>query len=93
MFFTDADQQRITGAYVAQLDRAKLFHGRIVTEVVALQAFYPAKRYHQNYATLHPDERYIVVNDAPKVANLRKLFPSFTARADARRRRQPAGQG
>jgi peptide-methionine (S)-S-oxide reductase len=77
VFFTDAEQKRITDAYVAQLDRAKLFRGRIVTEVVPLQAFYPAERYHQNYATLHPNEPYIVVNDAPKVANLRKLFPEL----------------
>jgi peptide-methionine (S)-S-oxide reductase len=77
VFFTDAEQKRITDAYVAQLDRAKLLHGRIVTEVVPLQAFYPAERYHQNYATLHPKDPYIVINDAPKVANLRKLFPEL----------------
>ena len=77
VFFTDADQKRITDAYVAQLDRAKLLRGRIVTEVMPLQAFYPAERYHQNYATLHPNEPYIVINDAPKVANLRKLFPEL----------------
>ena len=77
VFFTDAEQKRITDAYVAQLDRAKLLRGRIVTEVVPLQAFYPAERYHQNYATLHPNEPYIVINDAPKVANLRKLFPAL----------------
>ena len=62
---------------MAQLDRAKLLRGRIVTEVAPLQAFYPAERYHQNYATLHPNDPYIVINDAPKVANLRKLFPAL----------------
>jgi len=77
VFVTDAEQKRITDAYVAQLDRAKLLRGRIVTEVAPLQAFYPAERYHQNYATLHPNEPYIVINDAPKVANLRKLFPQL----------------
>ena len=48
-----------------------------MTQVVPLQAFYPAEGYHQNYATLHPNDPYIVYNDAPKVANLRKDFPEM----------------
>ena len=50
-----------------------------MTQVVALQAFYPAEGYHQNYAAMHPDNPYIVYNDAPKVANLRKDFPEMYA--------------
>ena len=67
VFYTDADQKRIADAYVAQLDRAKAFPDRIVTQIVPLKAFYPAEDYHQNYATRHPDNPYIVFNDAPKV--------------------------
>jgi peptide-methionine (S)-S-oxide reductase len=48
-----------------------------VTQVVPLKAFYPAEAYHQNYATLHPDQPYIVYNDAPKVAHLRQEFPEL----------------
>jgi peptide-methionine (S)-S-oxide reductase len=77
IFFADADQKRVAEAYIAQLDRAKLFHGRIVTQVAPLAAFYPAEAYHQNYARLHPDNPYIVINDAPKVAHLRQLFPDL----------------
>jgi peptide-methionine (S)-S-oxide reductase len=77
VFFTDSDQKRVTDAYVAQLDRAKAFPDRIVTQVVPLAAFYPAEAYHQNYATLHPDEPYIMFNDAPKVAHLHQLFPDL----------------
>ena len=77
VFFTDADQKRITEAYVHQLDKAKVFHHPIVTQVVPLQAFYPAEGYHQNYARLHPDNPYIVINDAPKVTHLKKLFPQL----------------
>ena len=50
LFFTDPAQKRVADAYVAQLDRARSFHGRIVTEVAPLKAFYPAEAYHQNYA-------------------------------------------
>jgi len=77
VFFTDADQKRVTDGYVAQLGRAKVFPDHIVTEIVPLKAFYPAEDYHQNYATRHPDNPYIVFNDAPKVAHLQKLFPDL----------------
>jgi peptide-methionine (S)-S-oxide reductase len=77
VFFTTPDQKHVTEAYVAQLDRAKVFPDRIVTQVVALPAFYPAEAYHQNYATRHPDEPYIMFNDAPKVAHLQKLLPEL----------------
>jgi peptide-methionine (S)-S-oxide reductase len=77
VFFTDADQKRVTESYVHQLDQAKVFHHPIVTQVVPLQAFYPAEGYHQNYARLHPDNPYIAINDAPKVVHLKKLFPQL----------------
>jgi peptide-methionine (S)-S-oxide reductase len=47
-----------------------------VTEVVALRAFYPAEAYHQDYATRHPDQPYIAINDLPKVEHLHRLFPA-----------------
>jgi peptide-methionine (S)-S-oxide reductase len=77
VFFTTPDEKRVTDAYVAQLDRAKVFPDRIVTQVVPLPAFYPAEAYHQDYASRHPDEPYIMFNDAPKVAHLRQLFPDL----------------
>ncbi|MGA2414119.1 MAG: peptide-methionine (S)-S-oxide reductase MsrA [Candidatus Sulfotelmatobacter sp.] len=77
IFYTSDEQKRIAQSYIAQLDQAKTFPRPIVTQVVPLQAFYPAEAYHQNYATLHPDNPYIVYNDAPKVANLRREFPDL----------------
>ena len=77
IFYGNADQKRIADAYIAQLTDAKVYRHKIVTEVVPLKAFYPAEAYHQNYATLHPNAPYIVYNDAPKVANLRKEFPEI----------------
>jgi peptide-methionine (S)-S-oxide reductase len=77
VFFSDPEQKRVADAYIAQLDGAKVFQGRIVTEVVPLKAFYPAESYHQNYAALHPNAPYIVINDAPKLAHLRQLFPAL----------------
>jgi len=77
IFYQTDQQKHIAEAYIAQLDRAKTFSHKIATQVVPLQAFYNAEGYHQNYATLHPDNPYIVYNDAPKVANLKKEFPEM----------------
>ncbi len=74
--FTESEaQKRVAEAYIAQLGAAKAFSAPIVTRVEPLRGFYPAEAYHQNYATLNPDSAYIAYNDAPKVENLRKLFP------------------
>jgi len=77
IFYGNDEQQRIANAYIVQLDQAKAFPRPIVTQVVALKAFYPAEGYHQNYATLHPDNPYIRFNDLPKVANLQGQFPNL----------------
>ena len=76
IFFTDAAQQKVAEAYIAQLTAAKVYNEPIVTRVDALQAFYPAESYHQDFLTRHPNYPYIVINDLPKVANLKRLFPS-----------------
>ena len=77
IFTTSDEQKRVAQAYVAQLDRANVFGRPIVTEIVALPAFYPAETYHQNYLALHPTQPYIVFNDLPKLANLKTQFPSL----------------
>jgi peptide-methionine (S)-S-oxide reductase len=77
IFYGNGEQKRIAEAYIAQLDQAKVFGHKIVTQVVPLKGFYPAEAHHQNYAALHPDNPYIVYNDAPKVANLRREFPEL----------------
>ena len=77
IFYTSEDQKRISEAYVKQLDSAKVFGQPIVTQIVPLEAFYAAEDYHQGYADLHPENMYIVMNDYPKVENLRKHYPSL----------------
>jgi peptide-methionine (S)-S-oxide reductase len=77
IFYGNDEQKQIAEAYIAQLDKAGVFPHRIVTQVVPLQAFYPAEGYHQNYATLHPNQPYIMFNDAPKVAHLKQEFPDL----------------
>ena len=75
IFYADAEQQRIAQAYIAQLDAARVFGRRIVTRVDPLKGFYPAEEYHQDFLTRHPDHPYIVINDLPKLDDLKRLFP------------------
>lgn len=75
IFTQNAEQKRIADAYIAQLDKAKVFSEPIVTRVDPLQGFYPAESYHQDFLTLHPDNPYIAYNDIPKVESLARLFP------------------
>jgi peptide-methionine (S)-S-oxide reductase len=77
IFYNGEEQKRIAEAYIAQLDKAKVFGHAIVTKVVPLEAFYPAEAYHQNYAALHPNQPYIIFNDAPKVEHLKQQFPDL----------------
>lgn len=76
IFATSADQSRVARAYIAQLDQARAFRSRIVTRIEDTPSFFPAEAYHQDFMTEFPDHPYIVVNDVPKVAELKRLFPS-----------------
>jgi len=75
IFTTSEEQKRVAQAYIDQLGKAKAFDAPIVTQVVALPAFYPAEAYHQNYLALHPTQPYIVIHDLPKLAALKLQFP------------------
>jgi len=75
IFAQNAEQQKVAQAYIAQLDAAKVFDKPIVTQIETGKAFYPAESYHQDFLTENPSYPYIVINDLPKVAQLKKLFP------------------
>lgn len=77
IFYASAEQEKVARAYIAQLDAAKAFKKPIVTRVDALKAFYPAEGYHQDFLLNHPTYPYIVINDLPKVAALKRLFPDL----------------
>ena len=74
IFYADDEQKKVAAAYVAQLDKAKVFPGPIVTQLEPLRGFYAAEDYHQDFAVLHPSYPYIVFNDLPKVDNLKRMF-------------------
>jgi peptide-methionine (S)-S-oxide reductase len=74
---TDDRQAIIAREYIGELEAARIFRGKIVTEVAPMQAFYQAEAYHQDYVFRHPYEPYIAINDRPKVENLKKRYPDL----------------
>jgi peptide-methionine (S)-S-oxide reductase len=77
IFYENDEQKRIANAYIAQLDAAKVFPKKIVTEVTPIKGFYRAEDYHQDYALKNPNNPYIQVCDRPKIAALKEQFPEL----------------
>ena len=77
IFYSTPDQKRIADAYIAQLDAAKVFPSRIVTEVTPLKGFYRAEDYHQDFAIKNPNNNYIQICDLPKISALKQQFPEL----------------
>jgi|SRR5688572_13701273 len=77
IFYVNNEQARIAREYIATLTRDQVFSRPIVTQLVPLERFYAAEDYHQDYLVHHMTQPYIVINDLPKVENLRKQFPKL----------------
>lgn len=77
IFTANEAERRVAAAYIAELGATRLLHGRITTTLEPLRGFFPAEAYHQDYLIQHPDSLYIVMNDAPKIAALRRVYPEL----------------
>ncbi len=77
IFFTNNEQKKIAESYIDRLNKNKVFASPVVTQLVPLQAFYPAEDYHQDFIAHNPDYPYVVVNDLPKLVQLQKQFPEL----------------
>jgi len=75
IFPANPEQTHIAEAYVAQLNQAHVFDAPIVTKIEPGRDFYPAESYHQDFLTHNPRYPYIVINDLPRIENLKRLFP------------------
>jgi len=76
IFPQSPQQAAFAKAFIARLNAAHLFKAPIATKLES-GGFFPAEAYHQDFARLHPDYPYIVVNDRPKVEALKRKFPSL----------------
>lgn len=80
IFYMDDEQKKVAEAYIQQLNAAKVFSRPIVTQVVPFHGFYAAESYHQHYLDNNPNNPYIVYNDLPKLAALKKQYPQMCKR-------------
>ena len=83
IFPTNPEQTHIAEAYIAQLNQARVFDAPVVTKIESGRDFYPAEDYHQDFLTRNPRYPYIVINDLPKIENLKRLFPDLYRAAPA----------
>jgi peptide-methionine (S)-S-oxide reductase len=72
----NAMQAKTARTYIAQLEKAGLWDSPIVTRLERLEKFYPAEKYHQDFAARNLRHPYIVTWDAPKLRKLRAIFPA-----------------
>ena len=77
IFYVDEQQKKIAMAYIAQLDKTKVYRSAIVTRVDPLNGFYPAEDYHQDFLIKNPTYPYIVYNDLPKIRNFQATLPTL----------------
>jgi peptide-methionine (S)-S-oxide reductase len=77
IFPANAEQEKVANAYIAQLNQARVFKAAIVTKIEMDRPFYQAEDYHQDFLEKNPTYPYIVINDAPKVRDLKRLFPDL----------------
>ena len=79
IFYADAEQKRVAEEYIKTLDRARVYRAPVVTQVVPLDAFYPAEDYHQDFMEKNPMHPYIVYWDVPKIEHLEETWPELLA--------------
>jgi len=77
IFPANPEQDKIARAYIAQLNEARVFRAAIVTKIEPDRPFFPAEDYHQDFLTRNPRHPYIMINDLPKIEELKKVFPDL----------------
>ena len=74
LFYDSPRQKEECEAVIAQLTEQKVWPNPIVTQVVPLEAYFPAEDYHQEYYQRNRNAPYCRVIIDPKVAKLRERY-------------------
>ena len=77
IFYSSDAQRDLARSYIAELNKSGKFPRAIVTHVDPLKAFYPAESYHQDFIANNPLNPYVVINDLPKIRDLKRLYPDY----------------
>jgi peptide-methionine (S)-S-oxide reductase len=74
------NQQRLTAeATIKRLTDEHVFAAPIVTTIEPYHGFFAAEEYHRNFVARNPTYPYVVINDLPKLAALKKTYPQLVA--------------
>ena len=82
VFYANEDQRQLTEKYIDELNALGIFEEPIVTEVVALDGFYAAEDYHQDFVKLNPYYPYVVYWDLPKIRHLEEEYTELLKESD-----------
>ena len=74
IFYADEEEKRVVERYIRQLDEATVYDKPIVTTLEALEVFYPAETYHQDFVQHNPNQPYVVRYALPKVKKVRNNY-------------------
>lgn len=74
IFYHSTAQKEVAEAFIKSLTDAKVFDKKIVTEVTALDVFYEAEAYHQNYYNNNKNQGYCVAVINPKLDKFIKKY-------------------
>ena len=74
IFYHNEEQKAVARALIREFEQANLWNKPIVTQVVALDKFYPAEDYHQEYFPKHPEEGYCQMVISPKIGKFRQKW-------------------
>jgi len=77
IFPMNLERGNVAKAFIAQLNQARTFDAAIVTKIEPSRSFYRAEAYHQDFLEQNPTHPYIVMNDLPKIDNLKRIFPNL----------------
>jgi peptide-methionine (S)-S-oxide reductase len=77
IFYATDAQRDLARSYIAELNKSGRFPRAIVTQVDPLEGFYLAESYHQDFMAKNPLHPYVLINDAPKVRQLKRLYPEY----------------
>jgi len=76
IFPQNAAQRQAAQAFLARLRHSGAYKEPIATRIEG-GAFYPAEASHQDFMRRNPLHPYILVNDRPKVAKLKRSYPQY----------------
>lgn len=68
------EQESVAREVMEEIEEAGIWDAPLVTQLVALETFYPAEDYHRDYFRNNPSQAYCQAVVAPKVAKFRSRF-------------------